>query len=603
MFILAQLRRNVLYLIYMNKEVIYLEPEDDITDILTKLQRAEQKLVALVPPKKATMLRSAVNMKLVARAAKECDKVAVVVTSDPAIVKLAMAAQIPVAKTLQSRPVVPTPEMIKESEKAEQVIDEVAGDMSEKAELDSLKDKKDGFKTSAEASRSASEKTSEKGAAVLDLSDETLEKGGKDAKTAKDKGEKAKKAPSLDKYRKYIIIGVLAAIVLVVFGVWALVFAPAVKITVAMSTSSSNFSEDVRFTTDSNAARPEEGLLFLDKQSYEQEYTGEIIPTGREDRGNKATGSVSFTISIRPYDYIGSGFTFAIPAGTTVVATNADKRSVTYRTTESFAVSWDGAETAALSTIKCSTNIMSTCRLSETVKVEATAPGEDYNIGKGSDWNDIRDEQLGTTITVTNANAFTGGSTHDVAFISQSDLDKAKEEILTSHQLEGRDALMEQLKADENLIVIESSFTSEVGDVASSPEVNAELASDAKPEAKVKAIYSVYTINKTQVEEFIKAKAQVANDQRIYSIGEPYLERFVSAEESAKLKTVIKTGPTVTEEDILEKSRGKKIGEVQSLLRSINGVSSVDIEPSFFWVWSVPDDPEKITIDLTVEDN
>ena len=82
MFILAQPFRNVLYLMYMNKEVIYLEPEDDITDILTKLQQAEQKLVALVPPKKATMLRSAVNMKLVARTAKECDKVAVIVTAE-----------------------------------------------------------------------------------------------------------------------------------------------------------------------------------------------------------------------------------------------------------------------------------------------------------------------------------------------------------------------------------------------------------------------------------------------------------------------------------------------------------------------------------------
>ena len=70
---------------YMNKEVIYLEPEDDITDILTKLQRAKQKLVALVPPKKATMLRSAVNMKLVARAAKECKKVVVIVNADQAI--------------------------------------------------------------------------------------------------------------------------------------------------------------------------------------------------------------------------------------------------------------------------------------------------------------------------------------------------------------------------------------------------------------------------------------------------------------------------------------------------------------------------------------
>ena len=133
MFILTQPARNVLYLMYMNKEVIYLEPEDDITDVLTKLQRAEQKLVALVPPKKATILRSAVNMKLIARTAKDCEKVAVIVTGDPAVIKLAMAARIPVAKTLQSRPMVPTPEMLQESKSSEQVIDEDLAEKSEKS--------------------------------------------------------------------------------------------------------------------------------------------------------------------------------------------------------------------------------------------------------------------------------------------------------------------------------------------------------------------------------------------------------------------------------------------------------------------------------------
>ena len=113
----------------MSKEVIYLEPEDDITDILTKLQRAEQKLVALVPPKKATILRSAVNMKLVARAAKECKKIVVIVTADPAILKMAMAAQIPVAKTLQSRPVVPTKESLASATDNEQVIEEGMDDL------------------------------------------------------------------------------------------------------------------------------------------------------------------------------------------------------------------------------------------------------------------------------------------------------------------------------------------------------------------------------------------------------------------------------------------------------------------------------------------
>ena len=153
----------------MNKEVIYLEPEDDITDILTKLQQAEQKLVALVPPKKATMLRSAVNMKLVARTAKECDKVAVIVTADPAIVKMAMTAQIPIAKTLQSRPVVPTKEDIDKTMAEEQVIDEDLADASAAAELDELKSDKNPSKTPAEGSKSMPEATSKKDGEIINL--------------------------------------------------------------------------------------------------------------------------------------------------------------------------------------------------------------------------------------------------------------------------------------------------------------------------------------------------------------------------------------------------------------------------------------------------
>ena len=41
------------YYFYMNKDVIYIEPEDDITDIITKIEGSKEKIVALVPPKKA----------------------------------------------------------------------------------------------------------------------------------------------------------------------------------------------------------------------------------------------------------------------------------------------------------------------------------------------------------------------------------------------------------------------------------------------------------------------------------------------------------------------------------------------------------------------
>ena len=91
----------------MNKDVIYIEPEDDITSIIRKLNSSEHKLVALVPPKRIGVLRSAVNTRLIAKNAKQSGKTVVIVSSDPSLTKLSAAAGIPVADTLQSRPKLP----------------------------------------------------------------------------------------------------------------------------------------------------------------------------------------------------------------------------------------------------------------------------------------------------------------------------------------------------------------------------------------------------------------------------------------------------------------------------------------------------------------
>ena len=91
----------------MNKDVIYIEAEDDITDILAKIKNAKNKIVALVPPKKAGVLRSAVNFKLITKAATKAEKTVVLVSGDESLVRLASAANIPVAKTLQSKPRLP----------------------------------------------------------------------------------------------------------------------------------------------------------------------------------------------------------------------------------------------------------------------------------------------------------------------------------------------------------------------------------------------------------------------------------------------------------------------------------------------------------------
>ena len=58
----------------MNKDVIYVEPENDITDIITKIENSPEKIVVLVPPKKAAVFRSVVNIKLIARASGREDR-------------------------------------------------------------------------------------------------------------------------------------------------------------------------------------------------------------------------------------------------------------------------------------------------------------------------------------------------------------------------------------------------------------------------------------------------------------------------------------------------------------------------------------------------
>ena len=91
----------------MNKEVIYIEPEDDITDIISKIENAKAKIVALVIPKKADIFRSAVNTKLIAKAGSEAKKSVVLVTTEPSVIKLAAIAKLPVTKDLKTVPTVP----------------------------------------------------------------------------------------------------------------------------------------------------------------------------------------------------------------------------------------------------------------------------------------------------------------------------------------------------------------------------------------------------------------------------------------------------------------------------------------------------------------
>ncbi len=91
-----------------SKETIYIDVDDEITAIIDKLQNAKGNIVALVLPKRATVMQSVVNMKLLKRTAQQAGKNLVLVTNEASLLPLAGLVGMHVAETPSSKPTIPT---------------------------------------------------------------------------------------------------------------------------------------------------------------------------------------------------------------------------------------------------------------------------------------------------------------------------------------------------------------------------------------------------------------------------------------------------------------------------------------------------------------
>ena len=72
--------------------------------LLTELFRSKESIVAAVLPKRAGMLHSSVNMRLLKRASEEAKKNLVLITTEAPILKLAGLTRVRVAKSLTTKP-------------------------------------------------------------------------------------------------------------------------------------------------------------------------------------------------------------------------------------------------------------------------------------------------------------------------------------------------------------------------------------------------------------------------------------------------------------------------------------------------------------------
>ncbi len=604
----------------MNKDVIYIEPEDDITDILEKIKKTKNKIVALVPPKKAGVLRSAVNIKLIAKTAARSNKTTVLISSDESLMKLAMAANIPVAKTLQSKPQIPKdfsrldmgeePSDVIEAKKPEKKDEETAAKNSEKLAEKADDEVRPPFKTAKEDD---SKKTNPKeNDGVLELDSEDLEekKSVRGAKKAL-----PTKVPNFKKYLKFIIAGGVLLVGVIIFIIWTQVSAHA-DINVKIKTSETNFAEKVTFVTGKESANPEEGIFYVEQKTVDKKVETEFEATGELDKGQKATGTIQVVIpkgtvttqsNINSGAAIGSGYVFTFG-------------EIAFKAVEGGSIVYDDSDkevTCNRTGTTCTTQVEKTI----SVRVEAAENGDKYNIAASSNWQFTSQTWYSSKATISGSE-MTGGTSEIVKTVSKDDIEKAK----TSITMPSDDQIREELASefDSDYLIIKSSLTATDAKYTSNPDLEGEVKGDQKPKLTLERSYSVYAVKRADVNAFITKKALASIDngdatQTIYSTGVSGFEKKLTSnsdtsakaskdavffdsyknqdgEITAKLKSVVLTAPEVTEEKILEIALGNKKYDVSRNLKSTKGVSEVTINTKPFS--TIPKNAEKVTINI-----
>ena len=237
--------------------------------------------------------------------------------------------------------------------------------------------------------------------------------------------------------------------------------------------------------------------------------------------------------------------------------------------------------------------------MSATVTVTASDSGANYNIAStSSGWSSSV-----SGLDVISSEAMVGGSDKTVTVVQQSDIDEAMKKISSENESVNKEKLLDTLSDDQ--FAIASSFKQETGEAVSSPKVGEEVESGKKAKLSVTTTDSIFVIDETKLKEFIAEKAKLQEGYKIYDMNDPFIENFMKSENGyvGKLKTSYTAGSTITENDVVETIKGKGIGSAKrDLSDNFKGIKTITIDTSVPWVTSVPNNTEKITINIETQE-
>ncbi len=559
------------------KDTIYIDVDDEITGIIDKVRGSHSKIVALVLPKRASMLQSIVNMKLLKRSADESKKNLVLITSEPGLMPLAGNVGIYVAKTLQSKPEIP-----EGPERADSGPEDVLED-------DDTVSPAAAPASAAVSNRAAPESPLDRSRTVGELAgsaamDDTIEldndDDGKDnipgasAAGPQKPHDKKLAVPNFNKFRLVLVLAGVGIVLLAVLAYVAFAIMPKATISIQTDSQSITSSTIVTLKTgDATTLNVKEGIVPAKQQQVQKTVTEQVAATGQQNNGEKATGSVVMSAGACSADVPDT-----IPAGTGV-----SSGGVVFITQEAadFGPTISGG--------KCSFK-------SGSISIEAQNAGAKYNIAAGS-----FTVAGHTGVTASSSDATDGGTDDIIKIVTQADIDSATQKISSQDAT----ASKTQLKTDlTNLgyMPVEATFntgqpqtktSANAGDKADNVSVTQTLTYTmlgAKQEDLKKIIAD-------DVSGEIDTKKQKILD---YGLGDVVFGVQSQPSDGAVLTMQVAAiaGPELNSEDIKKQVAGKKANAAETLIKQNPGVTDVTVKYSPFWVSAVPSKTSKITVTI-----
>lgn len=565
------------------KDTIYIDIDDEITSIIDKVRDSDDRIVALVLPKRASVLHSIVNMKLLKRTADDAKKNLVLITSETGLLPLAGAVGIHVARTLTSRPEIPAVPTYGDAPAAPE-FSEVETSDDDGVTNASAGDKPVG-ELAAAGTGFAAGAAADEGIETLELDDQDEANGepeaaagvaGAAAVAAAKKPKKDKKllVPNFNRFRLGLVLAALLVVLLI--GGWVVAYKVLPKATVTISTDTSEIPSSLTLNLDTNAKTLDTNTQTVPAQvqQVQKNQTQQVAATGKQNNGTKATGTVSMSAGSCSGDVPGS-----INQGVSLTSNNM-----------TYILGDDVNFVPTVSKGKCTFQGVDS-NGHNNIAVSAQQPGSNYNTS-GSFTVYGRSD-------VSASGSTSGGTDNIVQIVTQSDIDSATQKLGQQDTGSVKQQLQQQLQ-QAGLFAVISTFAASTPNVTSSSKAG-DQASTVTVSSNV--TYTMFGVKQADLKTLVDADVKDKIDPSKQTILSEGLDtanfRVISNGATAAqvgMTTTATAGPDLKAADIQKQVAGKKSGDIQNMLKNDPGVTAVSVKLSPFWVTSAPSNPSKTTV-------